>query len=232
MSTPARLSVLLALIGALAIASSVQAGPVQIVNIPVGDLWFCEESFQDGVCETVINAGDSIAWDFSGAALPHTTSACGDSCDDPTDAPLWDSGTIDDGSTFQFTFSEPGTYLYRCNIHPSQMRGRIVVQAAPTEPEPPDTGEPEPAPVTPVTDEPEPPGPSEPPDAGKPVPLPDGAPEPEPSIGDADEALPEALPSTGLVREQSSSWGGWAIGLLAGLGAAFVAGALAYRRFG
>ncbi len=196
MSTLARLTALLALVSVLAIASSAQAGQVQQVRIPVGDLWFCNDSFQGGVCETVINAGDSIAWDYSGASLPHTTTECGASCDDPTDAPAWDSGTISDGSTFQFTFNEPGTYLYLCSIHPALMRGQIVVE----ERADPDPGEP--------TD-------------GEP-PAKDGEPEP---VED------KTLPSTGLERQQSSSWGEWALATLFVLGATFVAaGALAYRR--
>ena len=65
--------------------------------------------------------------------MPHTSSNCGASCDSP-DGSLWDSGTINDRSTVQFTFSEAGTFLYRCNIHPAQMRGQIVVTGAAQEP--------------------------------------------------------------------------------------------------
>ena len=202
MSKLVRLTVLLALVSVLAITSSAQAQPVQQVRVPVGDLWFCNDSFQGGVCETTINAGDSISWDFGGASLPHTTTECGASCDDPTDAPAWDSGTITDGSTFQFTFNEPGTYLYLCRIHPAVMRGRIIVEErADPDPGAPTDGEP---------------------------PATDGQPEPAPA---EDETLSEGLPSTGLVRQQSSSWDEWALATLFVLGATFVAtGALAYRR--
>ena len=110
------------------------AAAQETATIAVGDLWFCDASFQNGVCETTINAGDTVAWDFSGAALPHTTTECGDSCDAPSGSPLWNSGTVSDGSTFQFTFNEPGTYSYRCNIHPGPMRGQITVLAAQEEP--------------------------------------------------------------------------------------------------
>ena len=133
MSTSTRLVVsLVALIAAAAVLlmTAGSAGAQAAVNVPVGDLWFCGSASQNGVCTTEINAGDTVIWNFSGASLPHTTTACGDSCDSPTDSPLWDSGTVSDGSAFQFTFDEPGTYLYRCNIHPSQMRGEIVVSAA------------------------------------------------------------------------------------------------------
>ncbi len=135
MSVPARLATLLIAAGAL-LATSGTAVAQETVTVTVGGTWFCDESFLGNVCEVEVTAGDTVAWDFSGAALPHTTTECGASCDDPSDAPLWDSGTITGGGTFQFTFVEAGTFLYRCNVHPSQMRGRIVVQAAPTATQP------------------------------------------------------------------------------------------------
>lgn len=130
MSTSFRLVVslvtLIAAAGVLLLTTG-SVGGQAATNVPVGDPWFCGSSFQSGVCTTEINAGDTVIWNFSGASLPHTTTACGDSCDSPTDGPLWDSGTISDGSSFQFTFDEAGTYLYRCNIHPAQMRGQVIV---------------------------------------------------------------------------------------------------------
>jgi hypothetical protein len=74
-----------------------------------------------------------VVWDFTGAALPHTTTDCGASCSNPTTSPLWDSGLITTSSpdrTFEFTFTEPGTYLYFCEVHPTAQLGRIVVNAA------------------------------------------------------------------------------------------------------
>ena len=136
MSLIARIALFLGIIGALvALPSGGSASAQLALNVSVGDLWFCDASFQDGVCETTISAGDTLSWDFSGAALPHTTTACGADCDSPTDTPGWDSGIINDGSSFQYEFDEPGTYLYRCTVHPLIMRGQIVVEAA-AEPEP------------------------------------------------------------------------------------------------
>jgi hypothetical protein len=34
------------------------------------------------------------------------------------------------GDSFSFTFNQAGTYLYRCSVHPSLMRGTIIVNAA------------------------------------------------------------------------------------------------------
>ena len=120
----ASLAVFLSLAGVL-----LAAGPAAAqtpVRVPVGDLWFCDSSNENGTCTTEIGVGDSVLWDFSDASLPHTSSS--------VDGSLWDSGTINDGSTFQFTFSEAGTFAYQCNIHPAQMQGQIVVTAAAQEP--------------------------------------------------------------------------------------------------
>jgi plastocyanin len=99
-------------------------------TVAVGDMWFCSASFQGGVCETTITVGDTVAWDFSGAGSAHTVTECGASCDTATSTPLFSSGVIQDRSTFQFQFVQPGIYLYFCRVHPFDMRGRIVVQAA------------------------------------------------------------------------------------------------------
>lgn len=101
------------------------------VTVPVGDIWFCGPSFANGVvCETKINVGDTVVWDFTGAVAPHTTTHCGSSCDNPTNSPLWDSGVISTTSadrTFEYTFTQPGTYPYLCEVHSAAQRGRIVV---------------------------------------------------------------------------------------------------------
>jgi predicted lipoprotein with Yx(FWY)xxD motif len=39
----------------------------------------------------------------------------------------FDSGHLDPGKTFSFTFSQPGTFAYHCTIHP-QMKATIVVK--------------------------------------------------------------------------------------------------------
>ncbi len=106
----------------------------ETTTIQVDDNWFCGPSFQNGVCDTVISVGDTVAWDFSGAMAPHTTTDCGESCDTPTTTPLWDSGLITDGSTSEFTFSQAGTYRYYCEVHPTVMRGRVIVQGSGSEP--------------------------------------------------------------------------------------------------
>ena len=130
----ATLAVAITVTATLSAVTPHPAAAQETTTIAVGNFWFCDVSFQNGVCETTINAGDTVAWNFSSATATHTTTECGDSCDAPSGSPFWDSGSVSDGSTFQFTFNEPGTYSYRCNIHPSPMRGRITVLAAQDEP--------------------------------------------------------------------------------------------------
>lgn len=40
----------------------------------------------------------------------------------------FDSGEIPKGETFEFTFTEAGTYPYFCRLHPATMRGEILVR--------------------------------------------------------------------------------------------------------
>jgi hypothetical protein len=112
--------------------SSTSAGSA--ATVPVGDVWFCNASFQGGVCDLTIHAGDTVTWDFTGASAPHTTTECGASCDSPVDQSQaqWNSGVISSTTsnrTFSHAFTTPGTYLYYCQVHPGMQRGRIIVQA-------------------------------------------------------------------------------------------------------
>ena len=58
--------------------------------------------------QLTVSPGTTITWVNDGKA-PHTTTA-----DDGT----WDSGTLQPGEDFSFTFDQPGTYTYHCSIHP------------------------------------------------------------------------------------------------------------------
>lgn len=115
-------------------ASDTHAATTTVV---AGDIFFCSESFRNGVCVTTVTAGDTIVWDFSGADIAHTVTDCGASCSNPTSSPRFDSGIVQGGgASFQFVFSNPGTYNYYCQVHAFEMQGQVVVQAgaAPTVP--------------------------------------------------------------------------------------------------
>lgn len=123
------------------LALSTAPAAAATVTVAAGDFWFCSPSFQAGICTTTVQEGDTVVWNFAGSAEPHTTTECGASCDSPTGSPLWESGFIEPpGATFSYTFDTPGAYLYVCRVHPFDMRGQIVVEAAP-DAEPTDEGD-------------------------------------------------------------------------------------------
>ncbi len=63
-----------------------------------------------------IEVGTEVTWTNVHTA-PHTvTSDVGD----------FDSGTLEPGDSVTFTFNEPGTYTYHCDIHPN-MTGTVEV---------------------------------------------------------------------------------------------------------
>jgi plastocyanin len=64
-----------------------------------------------------IPAGQSVTWAWADPSNQHSVTA-----DDGT----FDSCLQKAGATFTVTFSKPGTYTYKCSIHP-HMTGRITV---------------------------------------------------------------------------------------------------------
>lgn len=75
-------------------------------------------AFAFAPAEVSVPVGATVVWVNQEEAMPHTATS---------DDGLWDSGTLDPGERFSFTFEEPGTYTYFCRIHPS-MKGTIVVE--------------------------------------------------------------------------------------------------------
>ncbi|MDW7733221.1 MAG: cupredoxin family copper-binding protein, partial [Methanolobus sp.] len=104
----------------------VQAQP-QTEDIEIRDFAFQPESI-------TIEPGTTIVWTNYDTAQHTVTSTGG----------IFDSGLFGEGETFEYTFTEPGTYEYFCTVH-SFMEGEVVVSE----------GEPEPAePGVVVTDQP------------------------------------------------------------------------------
>ena len=59
--------------------------------------------------DLTVKAGATVTW-TNGDNTSHTTTA---------DGGEWDSDRLQGGATFSFTFTDPGTYDYHCNIHGS-----------------------------------------------------------------------------------------------------------------
>lgn len=92
-------------------ATDATTGEAETVEVQMVNISFDPAEITIPVASTVIwTNADSVA---------HTTTA-----DDGT----WDSGTMEPGDTFEFTFDEPGTYSYVCEIHPAQMQATVVVE--------------------------------------------------------------------------------------------------------
>jgi plastocyanin len=175
-------------------------------NVAIGDNWFCDSGSANGTCDTNITAGDTVLWTNDGAN-PHTVTECGDaSCTVPQSGGF-DSGTLNNGQTFQRTFPTAGTFEYYCFIHGSSvMQGRVVVAAVQQTPSP--TASASPAPGSPTTS-----------------PAGTGAATPTPS------RAPAAAPATGGPADGGANWF-WLVVALGGatIVASAASGVAALRR--
>lgn len=128
--------ILLVLLVALSVASMAAlavfegTSRAESVNVEVGNLYFCNSSFQEGICETTVTAGDTVTWQH--VAGFHTVTECDDAFSDCPPPGGFDSGPLTAGGSFSHIFSSPGVFEYFCAFHPTDMRGRVMVQAAPT----------------------------------------------------------------------------------------------------
>jgi plastocyanin len=99
------------------------AAPVAAA-VAVGNIFF--KSGHNGSANPAVDtvaAGGTVTWTWTNAgSVPHSIESEG--------SPSFTSSDIKtgDGSTYQVTFSTPGTYQYDCAVHGAMMRGTIVVQ--------------------------------------------------------------------------------------------------------
>jgi plastocyanin len=72
--------------------------------------------------ELHVTAGTTVRWRNTGD-FPHTVTA---------DNAEFDSGNMENGDSFEFTFDQPGTYAYFCAYHGSAggngMSGVVIVE--------------------------------------------------------------------------------------------------------
>lgn len=90
-----------------AVPTPASAGPV--VEVVVEGLKF--------PAEIRVPVGATVRW-VNKDPLAHTTTSAG----------VWDSGPVDPGGAFEFTFTSVGTYNYICTPHPF-MKGTVIVEA-------------------------------------------------------------------------------------------------------
>jgi len=81
-----------------------------------------------------VDLGEKVTWDWLGPDLAH--SVTGISANDLQ----WDSDPDTDapyhrpGYSYTLQFSQPGTYVFQCKLHPS-VRGEVVVSTTPGDPD-------------------------------------------------------------------------------------------------
>ena len=107
-------------------AAEAGAGP----TVDVGDLWFCESGFQGSSCDTFIEAGDIVTWNWVGF-VPHNVVECGENWNKglACTGADWSSATQVSGS-FNRQFDTSGVTYYLCTVHPLTMKGTITVASA------------------------------------------------------------------------------------------------------
>lgn len=103
-------AVLIAVVG-VAVANPVRADTAHVTIV----------DYQFEPITITVSAGTTVVWTNQGPSEHTSTSDNG----------VWDSGFLQAGQSFQFTFTKPGTFPYHCAIHPF-MTGTVVVQPAPT----------------------------------------------------------------------------------------------------
>src|SRR5262245_25809462 len=87
-------------------------------NVNVGDDFFSPT-------KVTLHANDNVKWTWIGARQHSSTG--------PGATPLWDSGTHGNGFTFTHTFTNAGSFPYRCVIH-AQQTGTVTVLAVTNSP--------------------------------------------------------------------------------------------------
>jgi len=87
-----------------------QVPPPSPNSVNIGDDFFNPGSL-------TVTAGTTVTWTNRGNR-GHTVTS---------DQGAFDSGTLNPGSTFSFTFKDKGTFSYHCNFH-SGMAAKIVVE--------------------------------------------------------------------------------------------------------
>jgi plastocyanin len=73
--------------------------------------------------EVTIDVGDTVTWDWADSANPHSVVGTSDNAADLESEILTGAG-----NTFEFTFTDAGTYEYQCSVHGTAMTGVITVE--------------------------------------------------------------------------------------------------------
>jgi plastocyanin len=89
-------------------------GGGRAVTVDIANFAFVQDEIE-------VSVGDTVEW-VNGDGTRHTVTS---GADDEADG-MFDSGDVEAGESFSFTFTEPGEFAYFCDIHPT-MTGVVVV---------------------------------------------------------------------------------------------------------
>ena len=92
------------------------------VNMPSGVATNKSLNFQPTNITLVIGVNNSVTW-TNGDGAPHTVTATSV----PSGVSMFNSGNLNSGATFTYTFTVPGTYKYDCTYH-FWMQGIVTVK--------------------------------------------------------------------------------------------------------
>ena len=87
------------------------AGPPRKGTVILRDIAFKPDKI-------TVEAGDTVTWTFDDKGISHDVVA---------DDGSFKSEVMDSGR-FRHTFERPGTFPYKCSLHPTQMTGTITVR--------------------------------------------------------------------------------------------------------
>jgi plastocyanin len=103
----ALLALIVALLGTGALTGTPKADAA--TGVTIGDRYFSPAVI-------FVPVGTTVTWTNTGYEVHTTTS----------NTNIWDSGNLDRGETFSYTFNQAGTFSYHCKLHP-EMRGTVNV---------------------------------------------------------------------------------------------------------
>ena len=87
--------------------------------------------------DLTVQVGGTVVWTQRDNSIHTNTSGIPQKPDG-----LWDSGFLNQNQTFSRTFTQPGTFLYFCTIHPSMIATITVTDASSTDTTSPPTATP------------------------------------------------------------------------------------------
>ena len=87
-----------------------------VVSIPQGARTLGASAYNPN--PITVMSGTTVTWTNTDTAAPHTVTS---------DSPLFDSGNMNTGQIFSFTFQTKGTFPYHCTFHRG-MVASVVVQ--------------------------------------------------------------------------------------------------------